>query len=101
MVYVDTTKSRELISEGLMRDMIRRVQEMRKRADLKVDAYIKVAISTPTEESKELLISRSKDIAVEVRAKEITITTKKGITLGLKEEWEIEGEKFVIGIEEL
>jgi len=36
-----------------------------------------------------------------VRAKEITITTKKGITLGLKEEWEIEGEKFVIGIEEL
>ena len=101
MVYVDTTKSRELISEGLMRDMIRRVQEMRKRADLKVNAYIKVAISTPTEESKELLISRSKDIAAEVRAKEITITTRKGIRLHHKEDWDIEGERFVIGIEEL
>jgi isoleucyl-tRNA synthetase len=101
MVYVDTTKNRELISEGLMRDMIRRVQEMRKRADLKVDAYIKVAISAPTDESKELLIGRSRDIAAEVRAKEITITKEKEITLAHKEEWDVEGEKFVIGIEEL
>lgn len=101
MVYIDTTKSRELISEGLMRDIIRRVQEMRKRADLKVDAYIKVAISAPTEDSRELLVSRSKDIAAEVRAKEVTITREKGVTLDHREEWDIEGERFEIGIEEL
>jgi isoleucyl-tRNA synthetase len=101
MIYIDTTKSRELIAEGLIRDIIRRIQEMRRRADLKVDAYIKVGISAPTEDSKGLLFDRSKDIAIEVRAKEVKITKGEKIMLTQREEWDIEGERFEIGIEKI
>lgn len=100
-VYIDTTKNKELISEGLMRDIIRRIQEMRKRANLKVEAYIKVTILAPNEENRELLSDTSADIATEVRAKEMSITSSGTLNAGIVEEWEIEEDKFVIGIEEL
>ena len=99
-VYIDVTRNKDLISEGLMRDIVRRVQEMRKKADLKVEAYIKVVISTPSEENRELLVGRSKDIASEVRAKEMNIIQGE-VRSRIVEEWDIEEEKFMIGIEEL
>jgi isoleucyl-tRNA synthetase len=101
MVYVDTTKNRELVAEGLMRDLVRRVQEMRKRANLKVDAYIRVAIASPSEENRELISAKSKEIAAEVRARELTVTASLGRAMGLTEEWEIEEDRFTIGIEEI
>lgn len=101
MVYVDTTKNRELAAEGLMRDLVRRIQEMRKRANLKVDAYIRVAIASPMEESRELIEAKSKEISAEVRAKELAVAPSLGRDLSFTEEWEIEEEKFTIGIEEI
>jgi isoleucyl-tRNA synthetase len=100
-VYIDTTKSKELIAEGLMRDIVRRVQEMRKRANLRVDAYIKVAIFTPSDENRELLQGKAAEISVEVRAKEFTVTAKEAMKAKLVEEWEIDEDKFTIGIDEL
>ncbi|MEM4706263.1 MAG: isoleucine--tRNA ligase [Candidatus Methanomethylicaceae archaeon] len=96
-IYLDITKDRELIMEGLMRDIIRRIQEMRKRADLKVDAYIKVWIETSSEEIKEAVLNKKNEIALEVRAKEILMENGGKY----KEEWELDGEKFIIGIEEV
>ncbi len=100
-VYIDTTKSRELAAEGLMRDLVRRVQEMRKRANLRVDAYIRVAIASPSEENRALIRSKSKEMAAEVRAMELTVAESLGGAMGLTEEWEIEEERFTIGIEEI
>jgi len=84
-----------------MRDLVRRVQEMRKRANLKVDAYIRVAIASPSEENRELISAKSKEIAAEVRARELTVTASLGRAMGLTEEWEIEEDRFTIGIEEI
>ncbi|MCS7097459.1 MAG: isoleucine--tRNA ligase [Candidatus Methanomethyliaceae archaeon] len=96
-IYMDITKDEELIVEGLMRDIIRRVQEMRKRADLKVDAYIKVWISTYSEEIKNVINRKKAEISAEVRAREI-IMERGGRYI---EDWEIEGEIITIGIEEV
>lgn len=100
MVYIDTTKDKELISEGLMRDVIRRIQEMRKRASLKVDAYIKVWIGVSSEEVKGLLTERMTEISSEVRAREMHIGTGCVQNGKYKEEWQIDGEEYFIGIEE-
>jgi isoleucyl-tRNA synthetase len=100
-VYIDTTKNKDLISEGLMRDIVRRIQEMRKRANLKVEAYIRVAILAPNQENCDLLRATSKEVAAEVRAKEMSIAISGSVDAKIVEEWEIEEEKFVIGIEEI
>jgi isoleucyl-tRNA synthetase len=100
-VYIDTTKSQELAAEGLMRDLVRRVQEMRKRANLRVDAYIRAAIASPSEENRALIRAKSKEIAAEVRAKELVVAESLERAMGFTEEWEIEEDKFTIGIEEI
>ncbi|MCX8169949.1 MAG: DUF5915 domain-containing protein, partial [Candidatus Methanomethyliaceae archaeon] len=96
-IYMDITKDEELMEEGLMRDIIRRIQEMRKRANLKVDAYIKVWIATSSEEIKNVINRKGTEISAEVRAREI-IMERGGRYI---EDWEIEGEPLMIGIEEV
>ncbi|MCQ5362786.1 MAG: isoleucine--tRNA ligase [Candidatus Methanomethylicia archaeon] len=100
MVYIDTTKDKDLIAEGLMRDVIRRIQEMRKRAALKVDAYIKVWIGVPSEEVKELIKGKAREISTEVRAKEMHVDLGRIEKGSFRDEWQIDGEEFFIGIEE-
>jgi isoleucyl-tRNA synthetase len=100
-VYVDTTIDKNLMAEGLMRDIVRRVQEMRKKANLKVDAYINLTIQAPNTESTELLKGRSRQIASEVRAKTMEVRTGGVLSSEIVEEWEIEGERFMIGINSL
>ncbi|MCC6012928.1 MAG: isoleucine--tRNA ligase [Candidatus Verstraetearchaeota archaeon] len=100
-IYLDITKYDELIAEGLTRDVIRRIQEMRKRLDLKVDAYIKVWISTDSEKTIKIIKEKINDIANEVRAKEINVCSGDIPTGQLKEIWEIDDEKITISIEEI
>jgi len=45
VVAIDTAMTPELISEGLVREFVRRVQALRKDADLKVDDRIKIAFN--------------------------------------------------------
>lgn len=99
-VYIDTTKDKDLMAEGLMRDVIRRIQEMRKRAALKVDAYIKVWVGVPSEEVKGLIMDKIKEISTEVRAKEMYVSIGSIERGAYKDEWQIDGEEFFIGIEE-
>ncbi|MEM4217635.1 MAG: isoleucine--tRNA ligase [Candidatus Methanomethylicaceae archaeon] len=99
-VYIDTTKDKDLMAEGLMRDVIRRIQEMRKRAALKVDAYIKVWVGVPSEEVKGLIMDKIKGISTEVRAKEMYVSIGSIERGTYKDEWQIDGEEFFIGIEE-
>jgi isoleucyl-tRNA synthetase len=99
-VFIDTTRSDELLAEGLARDVVRRIQEMRKRADLNVDDYIKAFVKAPSEDVRRALESRATQIAGEVRAKELRISLQEP-DFGAPEEWEIEGEKYTISIEKI
>ncbi|MCQ8892133.1 MAG: DUF5915 domain-containing protein, partial [Candidatus Methanosuratincola sp.] len=99
-IFIDTTRSDELLAEGLARDVVRRIQEMRKRADLNVDDYIKAFVTAPSEDARRALESRATQIAGEVRAKELRISLQEP-DFGTPEAWEIEGEKYTISIEKI
>ncbi|RLF81922.1 isoleucine--tRNA ligase, partial [Thermococci archaeon] len=93
-VFIDKTLTRELMMEGLAREFVRRIQEMRKQLDLDVNDRIMVYIET-TEENKELLKEMLDYIKGETRAVEVKFGELKGYVV----EWpEVEAK---IGIEKV
>jgi len=93
-VFVDKTLTRELMMEGLAREFVRRIQEMRKHLDLDVNDRILVYIET-TEENRELLKEMLDYIKGETRAVEVKFEEPKGYVV----EWpEVEAK---IGIEKV
>jgi isoleucyl-tRNA synthetase len=94
-VFVDKRLTRELIAEGYAREVVRRIQEMRKQLDLDVNDRIKVYINV-NEEGKSLLQEMLDYVKRETRAVEVQFTDDvKGYTV----EWtEI---KAKIGIEKV
>lgn len=97
-LYLDTRLDRPLQAEGLGRDIVRRIQHMRKEMDLPVDAYIEVYVKTPSEDSLSLLRMVKDYIAGEVRAKELMLTTGKIPKVEYSKEWELEDGKYTIGV---
>lgn len=96
-VAIDTRLSREEIAEGLARDVIRRIQSMRKDLELPVDEKIFVWITCPNEH-KDLLQEKTKYIAEEVRAQNIKFVTKEDIISlrGYRKNWIISNEEYII-----
>ncbi|WP_297417853.1 isoleucine--tRNA ligase [Thermococcus sp.] len=76
-VFIDKTLTRELLAEGLAREFVRRIQEMRKRLDLDVNDRIKVTIET-SEENRELLGENLDYIKGETRAVDVVFDEAKG-----------------------
>ncbi len=67
-VYVDNTRTKELEAEGLVRDVTRRVQVMRKEMDLDVEEMLNLALKFSNEESTELTKIFADYLATETRA---------------------------------
>lgn len=86
---------KNLLNEALSREIIRRIQVMRNKANLYVDEFIEVGIETDEKELKEALSELRDYIAKEVRA--INISDKITSDM-LIEDWDIEGMKVRIGI---
>jgi isoleucyl-tRNA synthetase len=100
MVSIDTTLSEEESADGLARDLVRRIQQMRKEMDLKVDEFIDVHLLASTPESAATVNSRREYILEEVRAKTLTIahgerTRPRGT---LVRDWPIGDDVFSIGL---
>src|SRR5207244_10770176 len=68
-VYVDLTIPSELVREGFVREVIRRLQEMRKRLDLPVDAFVDAYVSVSDPEKFGWLEDERDYLMEEVRAK--------------------------------
>ncbi len=86
VIYIDTTLTEEIESEGYTREIIRRIQEMRKEQELVVDQEISVTISIANERVLKLIMLHEELIKQEVRATEIT--DKKEMDM---KEWIVEG----------
>ncbi len=101
-VAIDTKLTREEIAEGLARDVIRRIQAMRKELNLPLDAKIEAFIACP-DEHKEMLEEKKQYIATEVRAEKILIIPREEVEKieGLKKTWDILGEEYVIVVKPL
>lgn len=97
-IILNLTVSELELAKGLARDIVRRIQVMRKELGLELDAKIMVEISTSTEKEAELLKKELKYIAQEVRASSIDVKVLGKIKGRLIKEWDIEGSKFIIAI---
>ncbi|MBC7089243.1 MAG: isoleucyl-tRNA synthetase [Methanobacteriaceae archaeon] len=93
-VFVDTKLTHEILSEAMARELIRRIQDMRKDLDLDVEAHIKVDVNC-TNKFKELIEPHKEFIKNEVRAKTLSF---KGRKIGYTKNWNISDEKFTISI---
>ncbi|WP_455286442.1 isoleucine--tRNA ligase [[Eubacterium] cellulosolvens] len=102
-VYVDTTLSSDEIADGLARDLVRRIQQMRKEMDLNVDAFIDVHVVASTGEASSSVESRRDYILGEVRAKTLTIERLDPVKAygELVKEWPIGDDVFSIGVSRL
>lgn len=69
-VWLDTTITEELRSEGIVRELVRQIQDLRQKANLKPQDSIVLAIDG-SEEMKNLVEQEEKLITREVRAKKI------------------------------
>ena len=99
MVYIDAKLTEELEAEGYTREVIRRIQDMRKEMDLAVDEQITVGIQIEDKHVSSLIEKLTAEIASEVRASVLNLN--KGEISGiLVKDWEIENIKIKIGINE-
>jgi isoleucyl-tRNA synthetase len=99
-VYVDLTIPGELVREGFVREVIRRLQEMRKRLDLPVDAFMEAYVSVSDPEKLGWLEDEKEYLMEEVRAKTFVLLRpdQQLPRAGLEEDWTIEGNSFHMGI---
>ncbi len=97
-VAIDTTLSEEEIAEGIARDIVRRIQYMRKMLNLDVEEAIDVIMYVP-EDHKAYVNKRKEFIINEVRARNLDIVDEPAKVKGrLVKEWEIDGLEYVIGV---
>ncbi len=99
VVYIDATKTREILELGFAREVVRRIQEMRKELDLAVEAYISSRVSVADEEIVAYLEAQRDYIARETRSKQLEIATQLDHE-GYAKTWKIAGREFRISIKE-
>jgi isoleucyl-tRNA synthetase len=97
-VYVDTELTREIESEGYAREVIRRIQDMRKELALVVVEEINAHVEIKDSKVSELVNESSSIIAGEVRAKSLTIGTNVEVKGALVKDWDVEDVKMKMGI---
>ena len=100
-VYVDTRLTDELEAEGYARDVIRRIQEMRKQLDLDVEERIQTDVDIGDERVAELVDRHSDLIAEETRSAALDTGVDGEAAYDLLEEWEIEGVDVTIGVDRI
>ncbi|ADV64669.1 isoleucine--tRNA ligase [Desulfurococcus mucosus] len=102
-VAIDTRLSEEEVAEGLARDVVRRIQVMRKMLNLELDAKIRTIVMAPPDKAR-LLESKKSYIMNETRSVELRITPgygDKGFLKGFTQTWEINDEEYIIGVEKV
>jgi isoleucyl-tRNA synthetase len=96
VVYVDTELTEDIESEGYAREVIRRVQEMRKDLELDIEEEIEVDLTVQDDRVSNLVRQHEDLIAEEVRAAEFA-----AVEDGHRESWTVEGVEMEIAIKPL
>jgi isoleucyl-tRNA synthetase len=93
-VFIDTELTKEILSEAMSRELIRRIQDMRKDLDLDVEANIQVFLECKVE-FRDLIKTFLGFISHEVRAEKFVFDRIEG---DYTKEWDIDGEEVEITI---
>jgi len=78
-----------------MREIIRRIQQLRKEANLTKQDVVEIAFSGSL---KEIITNKSKEITKIVGASSIDIVEEDKHHLDIKKEEQVKGKKFVISL---
>ncbi len=99
-VYIDLTIPKELVREGFVREIVRRLQEMRKRLDLPVDAFVEAYVTVPDAQKLEWLEDERDYLMGEVRVETLHLLRpdQEKPKVKAEENWEIEGRTFQMGL---
>ena len=92
-VVLDTTLTDELIEEGFVREIISKIQSMRKEADFDVTDRINMYV-TGNEKIADIINANADKIKTAVLADSISFEELSGFT----KEWDINGEKVSFGV---
>ena len=95
-VVLDTNLTPGLIEEGFVREVISKVQTMRKDAGFEVMDHIRLSVKD-NDKIIEIIKNNEDTVKSEVLANEAVY----GIAEGFTKEWNINGEKVVLGVEKL
>ena len=93
-VVLDTNLTPELIEEGFIREIISKVQTMRKEAGFEVMNHIRLT-AEGNARIEGILAAKGAEIGGEVLADEVVT----GKASGYVKEWDINGEKVTLGVE--
>ena len=93
-VVLDTNLTPELLEEGFVREIISKVQTMRKEADFEVMDRIRVTYDG-SDKAETIFAKYTGEIAGEVLANEVV----KAEPAGYVKEWKINGETVTMGVE--
>ncbi|MGI5849266.1 MAG: isoleucine--tRNA ligase [Christensenellales bacterium] len=94
-VILETTLSAALIEEGFVREMISKIQTMRKEAGFEVTDHIRLALSG-NDNLRGVIKRNADEICKEVLADEIADTL-----LGYEKQWDINGEKAAFSVKKI
>ena len=92
-VVLDTNLTDELIEEGFVRELISKIQTMRKEAGFEVTDRIKV-YAKDNAKILEILEKNRAEVQSEVLADEVVL----GETDGYVKDWNINGENVTMGV---
>jgi isoleucyl-tRNA synthetase len=95
-VVLDTNMTPELIEEGFVREIVSKVQTMRKEAGFEVTDHIRLS-HTGSRCLEDVFLKYSADIAGDTLADRI----ENGIAGGFVKEWDINGENVTLSVEKL
>lgn len=93
-VVLDTNLSKELLEEGFVREIISKVQTMRKEAGFEVMDKIEITYEG-TEKAETIFAANTDTIGDETLALKVT----KAAPAGYVKEWKINGEDVTLGVE--
>jgi len=92
-IILDTNLTPELLEEGYVRELISKIQTMRKEAGFEVVDKIQLYIMS-NEKIGKIVTSHKEEITAEVLATQLQLD----IMNGYQKEWDINGEKVIIGV---
>ena len=93
-VYVDATLTDEIEAEGYAREVVRRIQQLRKELDLEIDAGINTTLTIHDDRTEELVSDWLAYIETETRTDAFVDDAS-----AIADSWDVEGVQIEIGIE--
>ena len=93
-VVLDTNLTPELVEEGFVRELISKIQTMRKEAGFEV--MDKITVSAKGNDKIDAILKKYED---QIKDEVLAVTVVYGEVSGYSKEWNINGEQVTLGVE--